>query len=160
MNAPRIAWVSSMTSSLTRVVASAMVPVKQWYSGLQAREQFLVSRGAVAATALLLVGGLLQLHAAVSKAQAAVVRAWRPPAQAPAQRRAALAASAPRPRFRRLPQWRRVGAPSRRTPWAICPSRGRPRCPPRRWRSATPFQWQACASIFVLCGTATPLCAF
>ncbi len=74
MNAPRIAWVSSMTSSLTRVVASAMVPVKQWYSGLQAREQFLVSRGAVAAIALLLVGGLLQLHAAVSKAQAAVVR--------------------------------------------------------------------------------------
>ena len=61
-NAPRLA--------LTR----ALEPVKQWYSGLQTREQFLVSRGAAAAVALLLVGGLVQLHTAVGKAQAAVVR--------------------------------------------------------------------------------------
>ncbi|MEY4377473.1 MAG: hypothetical protein RJB26_2023 [Pseudomonadota bacterium] len=47
-------------------------PVKQWYATLQPREQFLVSRGAVAALVLLLVGGFLQLHAAVVKAQAAV----------------------------------------------------------------------------------------
>ena len=49
-------------------------PVKQWYGTLQPREQFLVSRGAVAAVVLLLAGGWFQLHAAVIKAQAAVVR--------------------------------------------------------------------------------------
>jgi type II secretory pathway component PulM len=70
MNARRIAVVSS----ITRFMARTLEPLKQWYSGLQAREQFLVSRGAVAAVALLLIGGLLQLQAAVSKAQAAVVR--------------------------------------------------------------------------------------
>jgi type II secretory pathway component PulM len=70
MNARRIAVVSS----IARVMARTLEPLKQWYSGLQAREQFLVSRGAVAAVALLLIGGLLQLQAAVSKAQAAVVR--------------------------------------------------------------------------------------
>ena len=70
MNARRIAVVSSITLFMARTLE----PLKQWYSGLQAREQFLVSRGAVAAVALLLIGGLLQLQAAVSKAQAAVVR--------------------------------------------------------------------------------------
>lgn len=52
----------------------AFEPVKQWFAGLQPREQFLVSRGALAAGVLLLVGGFLQLHGAVAKAQAAVVR--------------------------------------------------------------------------------------
>ena len=61
-------------NALMTTLARSLEPVKQWYSGLQAREQFLVSRGAVAAVALLLVGGLVQLHAAVGKAQAAVVR--------------------------------------------------------------------------------------
>ena len=61
---------NALVSSLTR----SMEPVKQWYSGLQTREQFLVSRGAVAAVVLLVVGGLLQLHAAVNKAQASVLR--------------------------------------------------------------------------------------
>lgn len=49
-------------------------PVKQWYGTLQPREQFLVSRGAVAVVVLLLAGGWFQLHAATTKAQAAVVR--------------------------------------------------------------------------------------
>ena len=61
-------------NALVATLVRSLEPGKQWYSGLQAREQFLVSRGAVAAAALLLVGGLLQLHAAVGKAQAAVVR--------------------------------------------------------------------------------------
>lgn len=55
-------------------LSSLLAPLQQWYAGLQPREQFLVSRGAVAAVALLLVGGMLQLHAAVGKAQASVER--------------------------------------------------------------------------------------
>ena len=61
-------------NALASAFGRALEPVKQWYGGLQTREQFLVSRGAVAAVVLLLVGGFLQLHAAVGKAQASVVR--------------------------------------------------------------------------------------
>lgn len=49
-------------------------PLRQWYAGLQTREQWLVSRGSLAAVLLLLLGGGMQLHAAVTKARAAVVR--------------------------------------------------------------------------------------
>ncbi len=49
-------------------------PVRQWYGALQPREQFLVSRGGVVALVLVLMGGWFQLHAAVTKAEAAVVR--------------------------------------------------------------------------------------
>lgn len=52
----------------------ALEPARQWFSGLQPREQFLVSRGAVVACVLVLVGGVLQLHGAVVKAQANVLR--------------------------------------------------------------------------------------
>jgi len=65
---------NALMNALMNASTRAIDPLKQWYSGLQTREQFLVSRGAVTAVALLLVGGLLQLHAAVGKAQAAVVR--------------------------------------------------------------------------------------
>ena len=51
-----------------------LAPLRQWFAGLQPREQWLVSRGAVAAALLLLVGGALQLHGAVTAAKRAVER--------------------------------------------------------------------------------------
>ncbi len=49
-------------------------PLSLWYATLQAREQWLVSRGAVAALLLLLGGGLWQLHGTVRRAEAQVMR--------------------------------------------------------------------------------------
>jgi type II secretory pathway component PulM len=57
-------------SALQRVLE----PIRQWYGTLQPREQLLVSRGAVVAAVLLAAGGWFQLSAAVTKAEAAVVR--------------------------------------------------------------------------------------
>ena len=59
-----------MSSAMDNVVG----PLRQWFSGLQPREQWLVSRGAIAALVLLLVGGAVQLHAGVTKARALVER--------------------------------------------------------------------------------------
>ena len=59
---------------MSNAMENILGPVRQWYAGLQTREQWLVSRGAIAAALLLVVGGGMQLHAAVTKARASVER--------------------------------------------------------------------------------------
>lgn len=49
-------------------------PLTQWFSGLQPREQWLVSRGAVLAATLLVAGAGLQGQHAIDRARAAVER--------------------------------------------------------------------------------------
>jgi type II secretory pathway component PulM len=49
-------------------------PIAQWFAGLQPREQWLLSRGALAAIVLLLVGGFLQFQGAIDRGRAAVER--------------------------------------------------------------------------------------
>ncbi len=55
---------------MSAVVASSPIDrLRAWYAGLEPREQKTVAWGAVAAAALVVVVGTLQLHAAVARAE-------------------------------------------------------------------------------------------